>query len=89
MIVARGRVLMERGWMTERSEMVIPRGSAMRDVAACPRAEGGAVGGDSGAFGDAREAAEGRLESRCDACPVHDPAQNPFQDIVAHRGLCG
>jgi hypothetical protein len=26
----RGRVLMERGWMTERLEMVIPRGSAVR-----------------------------------------------------------
>jgi hypothetical protein len=59
------------------------------DVAVCPRAEGGAVGGDSAAVIKAREAAEGRLESRCDACPVHDPAQNPFQDIVAQRGLCG
>jgi hypothetical protein len=66
-----------------------PAGQRHEDVAACPRAEEGAVGGDSGTVGEAREAAEGRLESRCDACPVHDAAQNPFQDIVAHRGLCG
>jgi hypothetical protein len=52
-------------------------------------AEWGAVGGDSGAIHEAREVVEGRLESRCDACPVHDPAQNPFQDIVAQLGLCG
>jgi hypothetical protein len=54
-----------------------------------PQGGGGAVGSDSSAVGEAREAAEGCLESRCDACPAHDPAQNPFQDIVAQRGLCG
>jgi hypothetical protein len=36
----------------------------------------------------AREAAEGGFLGGGDACPVHDAAQNPFQDVMAQRGMC-
>jgi hypothetical protein len=39
-VEARGRVLMESGWMTEMSEMVVQRGSAMRILPRAPRRSG-------------------------------------------------
>jgi hypothetical protein len=37
---------------------------------------------------EAREAAEGGFLGGGDACPVHDTAQNPFQDVMEQRGMC-
>jgi hypothetical protein len=48
----------------------------------------GAASQDAGSIGEAREEAEGWLEGGGDAHPVHNTAQNPFQDVVAQHGTC-
>jgi hypothetical protein len=52
-------MLIESGWRTEVSEMVIPERQRHEDVATSPRAERGAIGSDARAVGEAWEAAEG------------------------------
>jgi hypothetical protein len=48
----------------------------------------GTRGRGASAPGKAREAAEGGFLGGGDACPVHNTAQNPFQDIMVQRGMC-
>jgi hypothetical protein len=48
----------------------------------------GTRGRGSSASGKAGEAAEGGFLGGGDACPVHDTAQNPFQDVIAQCGMC-
>jgi hypothetical protein len=63
-------------------------GHGHEDVPSSARAGGGAIGGRAGAIGEPREAAEGGLECGGNARPVHSTAQNPFEDVMAQRGLC-
>jgi hypothetical protein len=67
------------------SATVMPPGRARR---MSPGA--GTRGRGASALGKAREleAAEGGFLGGGDACPVHDTAQNPFQDVMAQRGMC-
>jgi hypothetical protein len=50
----------------------------------------GTRGRGASAPGKAREAAEGGFLGGGDAFPVHEMAQNPFQDVMAQRarGMC-
>jgi hypothetical protein len=62
-------------------------GHGHEDVPSSARAGGGAIGGRAGAIGEPGEAAEGGLQSGGNARPVHSTAQNPFEDVMAQRGL--
>jgi hypothetical protein len=63
-------------------------GHGHEDVPSSARAGGGAIGRRAGAISEPREAAEGGLKCGGNARPVHSTAQNPFEDVMAHRGLC-
>jgi hypothetical protein len=47
----------------------------------------GAVRGSARAGGETVEVAEGWLEGRDNARPVHGTAQNPFHDVMARRDV--
>jgi hypothetical protein len=63
-------------------------GEDPENVPACLSTGCRAVRSGARAGGETREAAEGWLEGRGNARPVHGMAQNLFQDVVAQRDLC-
>jgi hypothetical protein len=73
---------MAEGWMTEEAAIVMP-----------PSLDPGAGAGSGGARSpsEPREAAKGGkgILGGGNARPVHNTAQNPFQDVMAQGDLCG
>jgi hypothetical protein len=83
---------MERGCTTETSAIDVPWGrneSVHENVPTCLSTGCGAVQDGARAGGETGEAAERWLKGRGNARPVHSTAQNPFQNVVAQRDLCG
>jgi hypothetical protein len=75
------------GWVDDRD---VGDGDALwKDVAPSLGANGQAVGGGARAGSEAWESAEGWFKGGGDARPVHSTAQNPFQDIMVQREMCG
>jgi hypothetical protein len=71
-VAAAGRVLMDRGWMTEMSAMVMPPGNARRmSPRACFHPGASNRSADDCSPSEPREAAEGRFLGGGDARTVH------------------